>query len=211
MYPDTPESKSSFASFTPKVHFPLSAEGRLVGHRINPVFDSIIGKYTAQDIWTTHFGPLQKNSAGASTPTEDIVTLFAKKIEPVASHGKVLADRSTLYKYLAPGLIGAITRSKAGEGSAAAPGTASKTASIPTCGIYLLDGAKGTIIYHSRIPAPGGSSAGCSTIQVSLTENWLVYTYYSADVSSPEGQAKGHHVVSVEIYEGRGVDDKTYR
>jgi hypothetical protein len=195
----------------PRIQFPLSADGRLVGHRINPELDDVIGKYTAQDIWSTYLGPLQKNSAGVEAPTEDIVTLFAKKNEPVASHGKVLADRSTLYKYLAPGLIGAITRSKAGEGSMGNSGSPSKTAGMPTCGIYLLEGGKGSIVYHSVIPAPGGSPAGCNTIQVSLSENWLVYTYYSADLSSVEGRAKGHYVVSVELYEGKGVDDKTYR
>ena len=83
-------------------------------------------------------------------------------------------------------------------------------AAKPTCGIYLLEGGKGSIIYHAVVPAPGGSPVGCNSIRTTLAENWFVYSYFNDDVSD-SGQAKGQVVVSVEVYEGKGVDDKTFR
>lgn len=114
--------------------------------------------------------------------------------EPVASLGKVLGDRSTLYKYLNPHLLGYITLA---SGDGGAP---------PTCGVYLVDGAKGTIVYRSTVP----SAHGACDIKAVLTENWLLYMYYDEELVSA-AQAKGHRAVSVELYEGAGVNDKTRR
>lgn len=128
-------------------------------------------------------------------PGETIVSTFRHPAgEVVASLGKVLGNRSTLYKYLNPHLVGYVTRAEGVEGHPA------------TCGVYLIDGAKGTIIYHSAIPA----ARGPCDIQVAFTENWLVYFYYDDEVVSA-AQAKGHRIVSVELYEGSGVNDKTKR
>ena len=111
--------------------------------------------------------------------------------EPVASLGKVLGNRTTLYKYLNPNLMAVVT--------------GSPTAVVPKCSLYLIDGAKGTILYHVALPA----AAGCD-VKVALTENWLVYQYYDSDASGVQS-TKGHRVVSVELYEGSGVDQKTRR
>ena len=74
------------------------------------------------------------------------------------------------------------------------------------CGVYLIDGSKGTIVYHAVVPAQQG---GCN-VKATLAENWLVYTYYDDDTAS-DAQAKGYRVVSVELYEGNQVNDKTKR
>src|SRR5262249_53426691 len=108
--------------------------------------------------------------------------------------GKVLSDRSTLYKYLNPHLVGYVTHHSGSEGVPSA------------CGMYLVDGAKGTIIYHAVLPA----ARGTCDIRVAFTENWLVYIYYDDEVGSV-AQAKGWRIVSVELYEGSGVNDKTRR
>ena len=69
--------------------------------------------------------------------------------EPIASLGKVLADRSTLYKYLNPHVVGYVTE----EPFYVPKDDPSDDPSIVSrfCGVYLVDGAKGTIIYHSKI------------------------------------------------------------
>ncbi len=110
---------------------------------------------------------------------------------PVASLGKVLGNRTTLYKYLNPNLI-AVT-------------TSSLTDSVPSCGVYVIDSVKGTTVYHAVLPAASGS---CD-VKAALTENWLVYHYYDDDAGV--GQAKGYRLVSVEFYEGEGVNDKIGR
>lgn len=111
---------------------------------------------------------------------------------PVASIGKVLGNRTTLYKYLNPRLFTALT----------------VTPTKNLCGLYLIDSAKGTIIYQVRIPA----DHGVCDVKTALTENWLVYHYYDNEVSSGNSLGtKGYRMVSVELYEGQGVDDKTGR
>jgi hypothetical protein len=69
-----------------------------------------------------------------------------------------------------------------------------------------LDVVKGSVIYHSSVPAANG----VCDIQATLTENWLVYHYFDAEFSGT-GQSKGYRVISVEFYEGGGPDDKTKR
>lgn len=103
----------------------------------------------------------------------------------------MLGNRTTLYKYLNPNLMAVVT--------------GSSTAVAPKCSLYLVDGAKGTILCHVTLPA----AQGCD-VKVSLTENWLVYQYYDVDASGVQS-TKGHRIVSVELYEGSGVDGKTRR
>ena len=154
---------------------------RLTGHRIGPQKE-FTGKYIAFPSWTF-----------ALPDGEDVVEVVTRPVEPVASLGKVLGDRTTLYKYLNPHVQAVITASVA------------PTASSKSCGIYLVDVVKGTILYHAVLPAAGGA---CD-IKAALAENWLVYMYFDDDTGVD--QAKGHRVVSVELYEGSGVDDKTGR
>lgn len=116
---------------------------------------------------------------------EEITSVVPSVKGPIASAGKVLGDRSTLYKYLNPHLT-AVT-------------TATSQAPI-ICGVHLVDTVKGTLVYHATVPP----SVGKCDVKVTLTENWLVYSYY-------DDAHKGQMVVSVELYEGQGVDDKTQR
>lgn len=165
------------------MHFPLLSPGRLLGHEILPELE-VTGKFVAHSTWAT-FLP----------EGEEVLTKFGRSVGPIASFGKVLGDRSTLYKYLNPNLVGLLTISR--------PRQEGKT---PTCGVYLIDGAKGTIIYHSVVP----SQLGFCNVKATLTENWLLYTYYDDDVASA-AQAKGYRAISVELYEGNQVNDKTRR
>ncbi|TFK33104.1 hypothetical protein BDQ12DRAFT_658417 [Crucibulum laeve] len=185
LYPDTPKTQAAFVQAAPSLTFPLrtSAGGqrRLTGHQVALNLD-VSERYVAYPTWTL------------SLPEkEDISTLIPAMRGPVASLGKVLGNRTTLYKYLNPRLFVLLTASHAVEPT--------------TCGLYVVDSAKGTIVYRVELPSSGGK---CD-IKTSLTENWLVYHYYDSDSdgTSDVRRSKGYRMVTVELYEGHGVDQKT--
>ncbi|TFY63636.1 hypothetical protein EVJ58_g3135 [Rhodofomes roseus] len=185
IYPDTAENKEAFRQLVPSIHIPLRTgapgERRLTGHRISSEIE-FTGKHVADIAWSLGF------PAG-----EDVLSITPRPPhEPVASLGKVLGNRTTLYKYLNPNLMAIVT--------------GSPTAVTPKCSLYLVDGAKGTILYHVALP----SAEGACDVKVSLTENWLVYQYYDGDASGVQS-TKSHRVASVELYEGFGIDQKTRR
>ncbi|GBE86822.1 hypothetical protein SCP_1000640 [Sparassis crispa] len=181
LYPDTSESTAVYKKALPSLYFVLRTgprgSQRLTGHQISSV-EELMGRDVAYPTWTVSL-----------PPSEVIYSIIPKPHEPVASLGKVLGNRTTLYKYLNPNLVAVVT------GSSSPP-------SASTCSVYLVDGAKGTIIYHATLP----SMVDSCDIHVALTENWLVYDYYDGELGVD--QAKSHRIVSVELYEGSGVDDK---
>ncbi|EIW74996.1 DUF1620-domain-containing protein [Coniophora puteana RWD-64-598 SS2] len=196
LYPETPATQKALEEITPSLYFMLRAgeagARQLVGHQLTAAPDlseHLVGYPT----WTL---PLQ--------PHEEILSVLPPTQGPIASVGKVLGNRATLYKYLNPHMRVVLTALPIGD--------------KPSCGVYVVDGVKGSIVYNARVPAAGGR---CD-VHASLTENWLVYHYYddeSAGVptttDSPAGEdtaggaVKGWRVVSVEIYEGQNPDDKT--
>jgi len=188
VYPDTPEAAEAFQALAPSLRFALRTgvgQQRLTGHHIHS-FPELANQDVAMPIWTTTF-----------PPTEHIRSVISKPHEPVASLGKVLGNRTTLYKYLNPNLLAVTTASLSGP--------ASYTPRLPEyCALYLVDGAKGTVLYH--VVLPGGVDE-CD-VQAVLAENWLVYVYWDRQIVGAD-QAKGWRVVTVEMYEGAGVDDKT--
>ncbi|KAG1790453.1 uncharacterized protein HD556DRAFT_1392090 [Suillus plorans] len=179
LYPDTPSAQAEFESFVPSVHLALRADvsGRrqILGHQLALNLE-LSQFYVAYPTWTLSL-----------PPKEEINNIIPNTRGPVASIGKVLGNRMTLYKYLNPHLTLVLTSS--------APSS--------TCGIYVLDVVKGSVIYHASVPA----ASGVCDVQATLTENWLVYHYFDDDFSGT-GQSKGYSVVSVEFYEGDGPDDK---
>ncbi|KZT21772.1 DUF1620-domain-containing protein [Neolentinus lepideus HHB14362 ss-1] len=181
LYPDNGATDEAFAKVASSLYLPLRAGSpgnrRLVGHKVHPN-PELHDRYFASPVWTTAF-----------PASEDILSVIRpSNSQPVASLGKVLGNRTTLYKYLNPNLLAVLT--------------ASKTAS--QCSIYVLDSVKGSVVYHASVP---GASGVCD-VKANLVENWLVYYYYNGEINGP-GQTKGHTMVSVEFYEGSKPDDKT--
>ncbi|KAF8153864.1 hypothetical protein B0H34DRAFT_661928 [Crassisporium funariophilum] len=179
LYPDNSQSQEVFAKLAPSLSFPLrtSVEGRrrVMGHQID-----MSAKPLAYPTWSL------------SLPAGEEVQLLLSPAArgPVASIGKVLGNRTTLYKYLNPRLFTVLT--------------ASPTTSM--CGIYVVDSMKGTVVYHAEVKS---TIRGCE-IKTALTENWLVYHYYEMEVAGGTvGGAKGYRMVSVEFYEGQQVDEKS--
>ncbi|KAF7502224.1 hypothetical protein GJ744_006429 [Endocarpon pusillum] len=104
--------------------------------------------------------------------------------DPVSSIGKVLGDRSVLYKYLSPNLV-LITSTKRDSFT-----------------IYLLDSITGTILYSATHQDADTSSP----IPSVLSENWFTYSFFgTSDAKSP---SKCHQLVIVELYESPIPNDR---
>ncbi|KAF9528732.1 hypothetical protein CPB83DRAFT_813238 [Crepidotus variabilis] len=182
LYPDTPETRKTFEELAPTMSFPLrsNTDGirRVLGHQISPSKDNF--KPLAIPTWSLSLAP-----------GEDVQSIVPPASRgPIASLGKVVGNRTTLYKYLNPRLFTVLTA----------------TPSKSQCGIYVVDSMKGAIVYHAEVKA---NLRGCD-IKITLVDNWLVYHYYEGEVPDGSvGGSKGYRIVSVEFYEGQGVDDKT--
>ncbi|OAX35578.1 DUF1620-domain-containing protein [Rhizopogon vinicolor AM-OR11-026] len=180
LYPETASSLAEFESFAPSIHLALRAGApglrQILGHQVG-LNHELSQFYVAYPTWTM------------SLPQhEEIHAIVPNTRGPIASIGNVIGNRATLYKYLNPHLTIVLTSSPPSR----------------TCGIYVLDVVKGSVIYHVSVPAAGG----VCDVQATLTENWLVYQYFDDELPGV-GQSKGYRVVSVEFYEGNGPDDKT--
>ena len=178
LYPDTPVIEEAFRAISSKLYLPLrtGAPGQrsFTGH--NVMSDAgAHNRARALPTWST-----------ALAPGEDIVSVIHRPTGPIASLGRVLGNRTTLYKYLNPHLF-AVT-----------------STSPDACSIRVLDGVKGSILYHATWKAQ------MCNVQASFAENWLIYVYWEEQYQWV-GQSKGRRVVTVEFYEGNGPDDKTSR
>ncbi|KAJ5573708.1 uncharacterized protein N7459_008135 [Penicillium hispanicum] len=106
--------------------------------------------------------------------------------DPVASIGKVLGNRSVLYKYLNPN-IAFVTAVNEKDHLA---------------GFYLLDGVSGKVLYAT-------TQAGVDTTQpISsvMSENWFAYSFFGDVVD--ESSAKGYQLVISELYESPLPNDR---
>ncbi|KAH9981995.1 hypothetical protein BJV74DRAFT_852482 [Russula compacta] len=178
VYPETFTNKKEFAKDVSKLSVALqtgeAGQHQLTGHQFRTVEH---GRATAFATWASSF------PAG-----EKILSIVPRPLGPIASLGKVLGNRTTLYKYLNPHLV-VVT-----------------TVSPTTCGVYVVDAAKGNIVYHASIAANKGE--GRCDLHATFVENWLVYVYWDEEYQWV-GQTKSHTLVTVELYEGSMPDDKT--
>ena len=143
----------------------LSADGRVLGWS---------AKDNKTPVW--EFAPPQgqKIIRATSRPAHD----------PIASIGKVLGDRSVLYKYINPNLA-LIT----------AVGDKSAT-------FYLLDAISGTIL-HSTTQNDVDTT---QPIASAISENWFSYSFWG-EAEDPSN-AKGYQLVISELYESPFPNDR---
>ncbi|CAG8977268.1 hypothetical protein HYALB_00009366 [Hymenoscyphus albidus] len=125
-------------------------------------------------------------------PTDQVITNVVSRPahDPVASIGRVLGDRTVLYKYLNPNvvLVTAISNEKS------------------TATFYLLDTISGDILYSA-------THEGVDTkqpIASALTENWFSYSLW-ADIISTSAtlpSSKGYQIIVSEMYESDVANDR---
>lgn len=122
-------------------------------------------------------------------PHEHVNQRAAVQGGPIASYGRVLGDRTTLYKYLNPHLIAYSTIFTDGSGQAS---------------VNVVDSVSGSIIYQTLMDNVDISHG----VPIALAENWLTFAYTE---TATEKGAVGYRLVSVELFEGEKENDKQNR
>lgn len=115
--------------------------------------------------------------------TKFVSAVSRASADQVASIGRVLGDRSVLYKYVSPNL---------------ALLTASSSTSVT---IYLVDAVTGAILH---LASHGGILAGSPTPAV-MSENWFAYSFTSQDY---ETSALSTQLIVAELYESSAPNDR---
>ncbi|XP_011504565.1 PREDICTED: ER membrane protein complex subunit 1 [Ceratosolen solmsi marchali] len=119
------------------------------------------------------------------SPKNQRITHVVSKdpIERVHSQGRVLGDRSVLYKYINPNLVAIVTQ-----------GTSSVQKN--TLNLYLLDVVSGSMVFsivHKRTKGP---------VHIVHSENWLVYSYFNE-------KSRRTEIATLELYEGKTQSNMT--
>ncbi|XP_064629026.1 ER membrane protein complex subunit 1-like isoform X2 [Lineus longissimus] len=118
---------------------------------------------------------------------QKITNVVAKRLaEHVHSQGRVLGDRSVLYKYLNPNMVVVTTQ---GE-------ELTQKTPFGFLNVYLIDVVNGNIIFHANHKKVLGP------VHVVHSENWVVYNYWN--------QGKRRNEITVlELYEGNKQSNAT--
>ncbi|XP_035895864.1 ER membrane protein complex subunit 1 isoform X1 [Anopheles stephensi] len=125
----------------------------------------------------------QIDLSGASKSQQIIACEGKSPIEHVHSQGRVMADRSVLYKYINPNLVAIAT-------------TGPDNIHKYILNVHLVDVVSGSIVFsmsHKRIRPP---------LHMVHSENWLVYSYYN-------DKARRTEITSIELYEGKTQTNST--
>ncbi|KAL5013663.1 hypothetical protein ScPMuIL_007933 [Solemya velum] len=112
-----------------------------------------------------------------------------RTVEHVHSQGRVLGDRSVLYKYLNPNLV-VVTAEGEESGAALQKGPSNFV------NIYLVDAITGHILFHATHHRAKGP------INIVHSENWIVYNYFNQ-------KNRRHEIAVLELYEGKEQTNST--
>ncbi|GMK57789.1 hypothetical protein CspeluHIS016_0406230 [Cutaneotrichosporon spelunceum] len=120
--------------------------------------------FASEQIWSRPF------------PVQDVLDVVPLHPAPVASFGRVLGDKTVLYKYMNPHLL-----------------IVTSVSPLTAMGhVYVVDSATGASIHEVDIPHVVGTH-----VHAAMVENWLVYAWLEA----PTSGAGGWRLASVELYE----------
>lgn len=106
-------------------------------------------------------------------------------LDKVASMGRVLGNRSVLYKYLNPNLVALATLKTTGSDPMAPDFTSVVT-------IYVIDAATGTVYYSAEFNGAGNASPDIPSIFVLQDENWAILSFWNHGTEAAPSQADAH-------------------
>ncbi|KMZ02092.1 ER membrane protein complex subunit 1 isoform X2 [Drosophila simulans] len=137
--------------------------------------DGYFVKYAGGQLSSTH---IWNARLGGHNSEQQIIGVAGKNpIEHVHSQGRVLGDRSVLYKYINPNLVAFVTQ---------APDSTHKS----VLNLYLVDVVSGSVVFtmtHRKVRAP---------LSIVHSENWLAYSYFNEKLRRTE-------ITTIELYEGK--------
>ncbi|RUS77416.1 hypothetical protein EGW08_014819, partial [Elysia chlorotica] len=177
IYPES--SQSVFKALTMQLFFHLlnADTGIMTGYKLTPSASEL----SLDEVWTLD---LQKSQ-------QTITGVYGKRaLDLVHSQGRVLGDRSVLYKYLNPNLVAVVA-----EGEEILTSSNNKGPSA-FFSLYLIDGVTGHIVHHQTHKRARGP------VKVIHSENWVVYTYFNE-------KHRRNEVGVLELYEGRQQSNST--
>ncbi|KAJ3324597.1 hypothetical protein HDV06_006490 [Boothiomyces sp. JEL0866] len=180
--PNTKATRAEFAKTAGSTYFYVQEENRLAGYVVGEELDST---FSTVRTWTFAL------SAG-----EKIVDIAKADFNEVASLGRVLGDRSVLYKYLNPNLLAILTLSE--------------TKTTSTTNLYLLDSVSG--ILHHKIATLGAGNL-VNDMHLLFCENFIVYTYWNHGPSKAKNgtlavNSKHYEVAVLELYESARANNR---
>ncbi|KAF4519600.1 hypothetical protein B566_EDAN003767 [Ephemera danica] len=116
--------------------------------------------------------------------SEQLLAVASKsQSERVHSQGRVLADRSVMYKYLNPNLVAVVTHS-------------TDPVHKHLLNVYLVDAVSGAMVFsatHKRAKGP---------IHIVHSENWVLYSFYNE-------KSRRTEIATLELYEGKAQSNST--
>ncbi|KAG0240620.1 hypothetical protein BGW41_006801 [Actinomortierella wolfii] len=172
-FPTSIEVQEQFKNFADNFYFLLDKKigaKSLKGYKA--IVSADLARMDVEPTWTLGFPDGEEIVAFAERPSYEVM----------ASLGRVLGDRGVLYKYQNPNYVTVITANSA------------KTA-VPYMTVYLVDIAKGSILYQVTHDNVGLKQP----IMATQYENNVVYTFWSEGQNAYD--ARGYQVASLELYE----------
>ncbi|KAF9920551.1 hypothetical protein FBU30_009610 [Linnemannia zychae] len=174
-FPSTDAVEQAFKTLSDEFYFTLDSK---IGGKEVSGYKAIVSAETdrmdVEPTWTIPFPDGETIIALGERPSYEVM----------ASLGRVLGDRGVLYKYQNPNYATVITVNKK-----------PKDGMAPYITVYLIDVAKGSILYqatHENV----GTEHRVLAVQY---ENNVVYTFWSEGETSTS--AKGFQAVALELYE----------
>ncbi|TPX70016.1 hypothetical protein SpCBS45565_g01990 [Spizellomyces sp. 'palustris'] len=162
LHPASPVARGAFETFIPTFHLYLTegvGSSELGGFKVTQSPD---GDYKLTSTWKVEFPDDEKIAALGEV----------SKHEHVASLGRVLGNRSVLYKYLNPNLLALATIATTGTG----PLDAQFTSVVL---LYLIDTVTGSIHYRAEFKGAGHVLPDIPSIHLVQSENWAVVSYWN--------------------------------
>ncbi|KAM8863354.1 ER membrane protein complex subunit 1 [Spinachia spinachia] len=169
-FPSTKNVLQQLQEIASSIFFYLvdSSQGRLSGYRLRTDLSTEL-------IWEIIL----------PTEVQKIVSVKGKRPnEHVHSQGRVMGDRSVLYKYLNPNLLAVVTEST------------DLHQERSFVGMLLIDGVTGRIIHEAVQRKTKGP------VHVVHSENWVVYEYWST-------KSRRNEFSVIELYEGMELYNST--
>ncbi|KAI7816781.1 hypothetical protein BC939DRAFT_467864 [Gamsiella multidivaricata] len=182
-FPSTEVVQEAFKALSDDFYFMLKNS---VGAKELKGFKAIVSSDTdrmdVEPTWTIPF------------PEGEVIATFAERpsYEVMASLGRVLGDRGVLYKYQNPNYATVITVNEKPKHGLA-----------PYLTVYLIDIAKGTILYQATHENVGLHQP----ILATQYENNVVFTFWFEGETSIS--PKGYQVVALELYESKNRNQRT--